>query len=52
MQTRFVQCMEKVLCLTEHVKSGLQNVMLQISHWMMLCGQADQLKLTVIKSRH
>ena len=49
---RFVQCMEKVLWLTERVKSGLWSFMLKISRWTMLDGQVDQLKLTAIKSRH
>ena len=33
---RFVQCMEKVLWLIEHVKSGLQSFVLEISCWTML----------------
>ena len=44
--------MEMVLLLIEHVKSGLRNFMLKISHWMMLHGRVDQLKLVVIKLRH
>ena len=31
------------------VKSGLRSFMLEISHWTMLLGQVDQLKLIVIK---
>ena len=49
---RFVQCMEKVLWLTEHVKSGLQSFVLEISQWTMLHGRVDQLKLIAIESRH
>ena len=49
---RFVQCMEKVLWLVEHVRSGLRSFVLEISHWTMLHGWVDQLKLTAIKSRH
>ena len=49
---RFVQCMEKELWLIKHVKIGLWSFVLEISHWMMLHGQADQLKLIEIKSRH
>ena len=49
---RFVQCMEKVLWLIEHVRSGLQSFVLEISHWTMLHGQVDQLKLTAIQLRH
>ena len=30
---RFLQCTEKVLWLIEHVKSGLQSFVLDISHW-------------------
>ena len=37
--------MEKVLWLIERVKSGLQSFVLEISHWTMLHGQVDQLKL-------
>ena len=33
-----VQCMEKILWLIKHVKSGLQESVLEISHWMMLHG--------------
>ena len=29
-----VQCMEKVLSLMEHVKSGMWNLVLEISHWI------------------
>ena len=47
---RFVQCVEKVLWVIEHVKSGLRSF-LQISHWTIL-GQIEQLKLTVIKLKH
>ena len=36
MPKKFVQCMEKVLWYIEHVKSGLWNSVLEISHWMML----------------
>ena len=42
---RFVQCMEKVLWLIKHVKSGLQSFMLEIFRWTMLHGQVDQLKV-------
>ena len=48
----FVQCMEKLLWLIECVKSSLQSFMVEISPWMMLHGQADQLKLKAIKYRH
>ena len=44
--------MEKVPWLTEHVQSGLQSFVLEISCWMMLHGWVDQLKLMMIKSRH
>ena len=43
---RFVQFMEKML---EHVKSGLQSFVLEISHWRMLRGRVDPLKLIMIK---
>ena len=46
---RFVQCVEKVLWLIERVKSGLRCFVLEISHWTMLPGQVDQLKLRAIK---
>jgi len=36
----------------EHVKSGLQNFMLEIFLWTMLHSQVDQLKLIAIKLRH
>ena len=49
---RFEQCMEKVLSLIKRIKSGLRSFMLEISHWTMLHGHTDQLKLAVIKSRH
>ena len=42
----------EVLWLIEHVKSGLQSFVLEISCWTMLHGQVDQLKLIAIKSRH
>ena len=48
----FMQCMQKVLWLKEHVGSGLQNFVLEISCWMMLHGQVDQLKLIAMKTRH
>ena len=48
---RFVQYMETVLWLIEHVKSGFQSFVLEISRWTMLRGQVDQLKLIAIKSR-
>ena len=44
--------MEKVLWLTEHVKSGMQRFMLEIFRWTMLHGRVYQLKLIAIKSRH
>ena len=47
---RFVQCMEKVLWLMEHVKSGVQSFMLEISHWTLFHCQVDQLKLRAINS--
>ena len=50
-RNRFVQCKEKVLWLVLQVKSGLWSFMLEISHWRMLCGQADQLKRIAIKWR-
>ena len=43
---------KKVLWLIECVKSGLINFVLEISHWMILHGGVDQLKLTAIKSIH
>ena len=46
-----VQYTEKVLWLIKHIKSGLQSFMLDISHWTMLHGLVDQLKLIAIKSR-
>ena len=49
---KFVQCVEKVLRLIKHVKSGLRSFMLEISRWTMLHSQVDQLTLIVIKSRH
>ena len=49
---RFVQCMEKVLWLIKCVKSGLQSLMLEISHWTTPHSQAGQLKLIILKSRH
>ena len=33
-------------------RNGLQSFMLEISHWTMLHGRVDQLKLIAIKSRH
>ena len=47
---KIVQCVEKVLWLIEHVKSGLRSFVLQISCWMMLHGWVDQLKLIAIKT--
>ena len=47
-----VQCMEKILWLIKHVKSALQGLVLEISHWMMLHSWVEQLKLILIKSRH
>ena len=47
-QRRFVQCMETVLWLIEHVKNGLWSFVLEISHWIMLHCRVDQLKVTVI----
>ena len=43
--------MEKVLWLIEHVKSGLQSFVLEISCWTMLhdAQLVDQLKLAEIK---
>ena len=49
---RFVQYLEKVMRLIKLVKGGLRSFMLEISHWMMLHGWVDQLKLTVIKLRY
>ena len=40
----FVQCLQKVLRLTELVKSGLQSSVLESSCWMVLRGRVDQLK--------
>ena len=51
MQTKFVQHMDKMLWLSECGKSGLRSFVLEICLWMMLRGQVDQLKLTVIKLR-
>ena len=45
---RFVQCMEKVLWLTECGKSGLWSFMLESSCRVMLQGQVDQSKLIAI----
>ena len=44
--------MEKVLRLTEHVKSGLWSFVLESSCWTMLYNQADQLKLIAIKLKY
>ena len=44
--------MEKVLWLTEHVKSGLLSFVQEISRWTMLHGLLDQMKLIAIKSRN
>ena len=43
--------MEKVLWLMERVESGLRSFVPEISHWMMLHCQEDQLKLIAIKLR-
>ena len=45
---RFVQCMEKVLWVVKHVKSGFQSFMLEITCWMMLYGWVDQLKVVLM----
>ena len=45
------QCMEKVLSLIKCMKSGLRSFMLEISHWTMLHGRVDHLKLIAIKLR-
>ena len=37
-------CMEKVLWLIKYVKSGFWSFVLEISRWMMLLSQEDQLK--------
>ena len=50
-KNRFVQCMEMVLWLTEHIKRYFRSFMLEISRWTMLYCLVDQMKLTVIKSR-
>ena len=42
--------MEKVLWLIKLVKSGLPSFVLEISHWTMLHGWVDQLKLIAIQS--
>ena len=44
--------MGKALGLIEHAKNYLWSFMLEISRWMMPHVWVDQLKLTVIKSRH
>ena len=44
--------MEKVLSPNKHGESGLQSLVVEMSHWMMLHGQVDQLKLIVVKWRH
>ena len=44
--------MEKVLWLIERVRSGLRSFVLEISHWMVLRGRADQLKLRAIILKH
>ena len=44
--------MEKVLWLIKCVKNDLWSCMLDISPWRMPHGQAGQLKLRAIKSRH
>ena len=49
---RFVQCMEQVLRLIRHVKSGFRSFVLGISSWTMLYGWVNQLKLVEIKSRY
>ena len=51
-EKKYVQCMERVLWLTEYVKSSFQSFMLEISCWTMLHSQVNQLKLKAIKSRH
>ena len=43
--------MEKVLWLIKYGKSSLQCFVLEISRWMMLHSQVDQLKLIAIKLR-
>ena len=47
---RFVQCTEKVLWLIEHVRSGIQSFMLEISRWTIFHCQIDQLKLIAVNS--
>ena len=49
MQKRFEQCMENMLRLIEWVRSGLRSFLLEISCWMMLLSQVEQLKLMVVK---
>ena len=49
---RFVQCMEKMLWLTEHFRSGLQFHAEDFSLDETFHGQVDQLKLIAIKWRH
>ena len=48
-QKIFVQGMEKNLWLIICVKSDLWAFMLEISHWTMLHGQVEKLKLVAIK---
>ena len=48
---RFVQCMEKVSWLVEHVKSGLPSFLWMICHWTMIHNWADHLKLMATKLR-
>ena len=51
-----VHCMQKVLWLTllKHCmfQSDLKNFVLEISHWMIIHGEVDQLNMRMIKSRH
>ena len=52
---RFVQCIEKVMCLyilIERIKSGLRSFVLEISHQVIYSSWVDQLKFRAIKSRH
>ena len=48
----FVKCMEKLLWLIEHVKSGSQSFVLEISRWTVFHDWVDQLKLIAIESRY
>ena len=47
----FEQCMEKVLRLIKHARSGLLRFPLEASCWVVPRGGVDRLKLTPLQSR-